>query len=102
MEDLSPDLHQMDENFTLVKKAKNLTFADWMIDDDSKLHTLAYLSSNSFEAFIKHFLLIVIDSFYKGKVNENDELTKDNFRIFAGKREFMSTLSNKISIRITK
>lgn len=36
MEDLSPDLQQMDENFTLVQNSKNLTFTDWMIDDDCK------------------------------------------------------------------
>ena len=44
----------------------------------------------------------MIGSFYKGKVNETDEITKDNFRIFAGKREFENALFNYISIRITK
>lgn len=44
----------------------------------------------------------MIESFYKGKVSETDEITKDNFRIFAGKQEIISTLSHHILISTTK
>ena len=36
MEDLSPDLQQMNEKFTLVENEENITFEEKAIDDDSK------------------------------------------------------------------